>query len=183
MSSLKDSILQLGGNSITPEDYDVLEKASRSISANNFVEIGARKGCSSMLFGSIAKETGGEVLSIEAYPTKEWQDNIKSMGLKKHVKLVNTFSPWVRDISKSIDFLFIDGDHRTICCIADYYYIAPWVRVGGLIAFHDTRHPECERMVNRAIDIILEEAKNLEEAYRSEGEMGTLIFRKTKEFA
>ncbi len=40
---------------------------------------------------------------------------------------------------KSIDFLFIDGDHRYEGVRADFENFSPLVRPGGLIAFHDTR--------------------------------------------
>ncbi|MBK1645084.1 hypothetical protein CKO25_10550 [Thiocapsa imhoffii] len=38
---------------------------------------------------------------------------------------------------RSIDFLFIDGDHSYAGARADYELYAPLVRPGGLIAFHD----------------------------------------------
>src|SRR5215471_422529 len=39
--------------------------------------------------------------------------------------------------SKPADFLFIDGNHSYENVAADYYFYAPLVRSGGLVAFHD----------------------------------------------
>ena len=43
----------------------------------------------------------------------------------------------VYDYHKPIDVLFIDGDHRTEGCMADFTNYQPLVKRGGLIAFHD----------------------------------------------
>jgi predicted O-methyltransferase YrrM len=41
-----------------------------------------------------------------------------------------------------LDFLFIDGDHSATGVLQDFEDYAPFVRPGGLIAFHDLRHDE-----------------------------------------
>ncbi|HEY3405313.1 MAG TPA: class I SAM-dependent methyltransferase [Ohtaekwangia sp.] len=44
---------------------------------------------------------------------------------------------------RSLDFLFIDGDHTYEGVKTDFQLYAPLVRKGGLIAFHDiAKHPE-----------------------------------------
>lgn len=51
--------------------------------------------------------------------------------------------PFVRDraiaqfYDPQIDFLFIDGDHFEHSVIADFEMYAPYVRPGGIVAFHD----------------------------------------------
>lgn len=40
-----------------------------------------------------------------------------------------------------IDFLMIDGDHSAVQVSKDYYNFHPFVRPGGLIAFHDINVP------------------------------------------
>jgi predicted O-methyltransferase YrrM len=172
----KEKILKLGNNSITSEDYDLIYETAKG--SDVAVEIGARLGCSSMLLGSIA----GKLYSIECDPLPQWYENIKEMGLT-NVTLIQTYSPWL-DIIEDIDYLLIDGDHRTMFCIADYVRLMPWVKVGGKIAFHDTltKDENCGFMVSRAIDIILEESKNLKEIGRCAGINGTVVFEKLKEF-
>jgi len=41
-----------------------------------------------------------------------------------------------------LDFLFIDGDHSAVGVLQDFEDYAPFVRPGGLIAFHDIRPAE-----------------------------------------
>jgi len=45
---------------------------------------------------------------------------------------------------EKVDFLFIDGDHREAGVEADYRLYRPFVRKGGLIAFHDIAETQRE---------------------------------------
>ncbi|MDZ7696335.1 MAG: class I SAM-dependent methyltransferase [Deltaproteobacteria bacterium] len=47
---------------------------------------------------------------------------------------------------RSIDFLFIDGDHRYEGVKADFELYAPLVREGGIIAFHDILNQGVNRL-------------------------------------
>jgi len=57
----------------------------------------------------------------------------------------------VRDILKGneLDFLFIDGDHTYEGVRADFMMYSPFVRDGGLIAFHDVAESGGSREVHR----------------------------------
>ena len=134
-----------------------------------------------MLFAEICKENGGQLICIEPEPTPEWYENMKQYN--GTVKLIKTYSPWVRieDIPQELDYLFIDGDHRTRFAICDYHFFSPFVRAGGLIAFHDTN--VIDMGVDRALKIILEESNNnLELIGEAKGECGTKVFKKTELF-
>ena len=49
----------------------------------------------------------------------------------------------VRDITQSLDVLFIDGDHTYEGVKHDFVSYAPLVHPGGIVAFHDiAEHPE-----------------------------------------
>ena len=49
----------------------------------------------------------------------------------------------VRDITQSLDVLFIDGDHTYEGVKHGFLSYSPLVRAGGIVAFHDiTEHPE-----------------------------------------
>lgn len=79
----------------------------------------------------------------------EWQtwvpDNInfKFINADSHSKdtvqmLYNYLSNYIAFEGKQcIDFLFIDGDHSHAGVLADYNNYAPFVKKGGIIAFHD----------------------------------------------
>ena len=180
----RDNILEIGKHSIDKLDYELLDRTARMTDGKTIVEIGCRYGCSSMLFGNIVKERNGKLYSIEYDPLPEWEENMKSQGIRGYINLIHTWSPWFRmvDLPTEIDYFFIDGDHRTMFCIADYVCLMPFVKVGGMIAVHDIYQPECARTVNRALDIIVEESKNLEEVERTAEGLGTVVYRKTKPF-
>jgi cephalosporin hydroxylase len=48
----------------------------------------------------------------------------------------NAIQQW--DHSKTIDLLFIDGDHSEEGCLKDWEDWSPYVRVGGYVMFHDS---------------------------------------------
>jgi predicted O-methyltransferase YrrM len=49
----------------------------------------------------------------------------------------------VRDITQSLDVLFIDGDHTYEGVNHDFLSYSPLVRTGGIVAFHDiAEHPK-----------------------------------------
>jgi cephalosporin hydroxylase len=49
----------------------------------------------------------------------------------------NAIQEW--DRGKTIDLLFIDGDHSEEGCLKDWEEWSPYVRVGGYVMFHDAR--------------------------------------------
>lgn len=182
----KEEILDKGGRWISDEDYDLLDRTAREIKATTILEIGSFRGTSSMLFGQIVKENGGILYCVESMPKTEWTDNIKSAGLEDNVKLIKTYSPWVdiREIPTRLDYLFIDGDHRVMCAIADYHFWSPFVRVGGRIAFHDTVlvREGTGDMVAEAIEIIVRERDNIRLIGECTGQYGTKVFEKVGDF-
>lgn len=50
----------------------------------------------------------------------------------------------VAETLEAVDFLFIDGDHTYEGCLSDYNMYAPFVRTGGMIAFHDVAEHQVE---------------------------------------
>jgi hypothetical protein len=107
----------------------------------------------------------------------------------KYVVLARESSPWpshalLLAIESGIDYLLIDGDHRTKWVITDYHYWQRYVRKGGYIAFHDwTGAGGVEAEIKRAVGIIMETDK-LEEIVRVRGpNRGLIVFRKTWEGA
>ena len=128
-----------GNRRMTTNDLELLDKTARQIGAKTIVEIGSMDGCSSMVLGQVAKDNGGMLTCIEPYPKGKWRANIDELGLENHVKLIQAASPWL-DWSKvpaPIDYLLIDGDHRSSRAICDYVAFGRLVRAGGRIAFHD----------------------------------------------
>lgn len=176
---MKRRILEIGKYAITSENYDMIYDTAKSVVTTSILEIGARYGCSSMILATVAKENNAKLYSIEMEPKIEWENNLREVGVLSHATLLPNASPWMNILSipKDIDYFFIDGDHSTIGCLADYYYFSPMIRVGGLVAIHDTDNP----LVMRAVDLIKEE-HGLEEIARCDGELGLIVLRKNKLF-
>jgi len=65
--------------------------------------------------------------------TKRYKDIIKPLKGRSNI-VVELF----KDMSKKIDFLFIDGDHNYIGCKSDWDNYSPFLVRGSLVAFHDT---------------------------------------------
>ena len=163
---------------LSQDDIDILYRTSKEINAKTILEIGSENGISSIVLGMVAKENNGHLYCIEPRPRQEWYRNIKQFNLINHVTLIQGYSPWIdRNLLPSnFDYLFIDGEHKTRWCIVDYHYWSKFVRKGGRIAFHDIYGP-CGPKVNRALNIILEDAKLKEIAKGEKAKnKGTIVY-------
>lgn len=165
-------------------DEDIRLICGTVIGAKTILEIGCRGGNSSEILAREAMINGGILYCVECEPLQEWYDRMKGCGLDNYVML-ETFSPWV-DYTKlptSLDYLFVDGDHRTSHCIADLHFFTPLVRCGGYVVIHDTnfREENIKFMVNRAIKIFLEDHPNFKRYRECKGKFGTIVLRKESE--
>ncbi len=177
-------ILTKGYNGLSELDAKLLQKTGKDCKV--FLEIGSRCGCSSMILGEIAKRNGGHVYCIEMEPVETWYRNMKECGLQNTVTLIKGISPWI-DLSKvptHIDYLFIDGDHRTRWAIMDYHFWSPFVKPGGYIAFHDYNYSvdNCGKMVQEAVKFILKDSKNIRQVGLEMSEPGTIVFQKKEDY-
>jgi len=186
-------IIKDSNGRIAVEDLQLLERACDACRAKNILEIGSADGGSSVVLGTKAKERNGHLWCIEPRPKQRMLDNMATYGLEGHYTLIAKPSPWISltELSGFIDLLFIDGRHDLRWCLVDYHYFERFVRVGGVIVFHDTNghcredrvQPDYGRegyvpLVRRAIDIILT-TDPLIEIDRSDAKMGGAIaFRK-----
>ena len=176
-----EDIIIRGNRRMHVEDLKLLEWTCRETNPKSIVEVGSMYGTSSLLFGAIAKEVGARLYCVEPKPKGRWFQNIKDYQLDDCVTLIKSSSPWidVSHITTPIDYLLIDGDHRTRWAIADYHFFEPYIRVGGRIAFHDYNGMKgVKEWVRRAIDIILEDAPLKEIGHNDTRDRGTIVFEK-----
>ena len=153
--------------------------------AKTILEIGSRAGNSSMILAAEAKKNLGMLYCVECEPIPLWYENMRKCNLENFATMIQTFSPWV-DYTKlptSLDYLFIDGDHRTSHFIADFHFFSPLVRKGGFVAIHDTNFAEenIKFMVNRGIKIVLEDHPHFKRYKECKGRFGTIVLRKEEE--
>lgn len=179
-------IIERGCRRMTQSDLDLLDKTARQIGAKTLVEIGSMDGCSSMCLGMVARDNGGKHFCIEPSPKARWKVNIEEMGLADHVTHILGSSPWINmlHIPAPIDYLLIDGNHKTRWAIVDYHFFFPFIKVGGMIAFHDYNAMKgVGNWVRRAIDIILEDdgGKIEKVCHNDTRDRGIIIFRKVAE--
>lgn len=135
-----------------------MEYLDKEIQPKNLLEIGLCQGATFFIWTNIARG-GGIKLGIDL-PNGPWGAHHirsdKEMEANKH--LFQTFAPrsyvlfedsksdktieWVANKlgDNLLDFIFIDGDHSYEGVKQDYYNYLPFVRKGGLIAFHDIKN-------------------------------------------
>jgi predicted O-methyltransferase YrrM len=189
-----EDVLRHCGGRLTTHDADLLFKTASEIEPKNILEIGSMDGCSTMILGSIARETKGLVQCIEPAPKQKWRHNIERLGLQKWVHMHFATSPWfpienILDLCKPpivnkmtpLDYLFIDGDHRTRWAIVDYHFYMPYVRIGGRIAFHDwwDQH-DAGKWVREAVEIIMrDDEQYLKMVGETRNKRGLVVYEKT----
>ena len=179
-----NDIIKRGNQRLTLNDCQLLYHQAIEINAKSLLEIGSMDGTSSIILGLIAKKFNGRLICLEPYPKGRWFQNIREYRLDSYITLIKKASPWVSPtiMDLPIDFLFIDGDHRTRWILVDYHYWFPYVRSGGYIAFHDYYGGKGVKFaVQRAIDIILEDDKDmLQEIEKTPpaSDRGTILFKK-----
>lgn len=188
-----EDILNSCGGRLSISDARILYDTALEIGAQTILEIGSMDGCSSMVFGEVCKLTGGHLYCLEPNPKTRWKANMERLGLSDYATTIMKASPWVNPAFMGLppgpvpfDYLLIDGDHRTRWTIADYHYWEPYVRQGGIIAFHDwTGAKGVAAWVQRGVEIILEDdAVGLEEIARDESSnRGIIVFKKTADFS
>lgn len=112
------------------------------------VEIGVAEGASALALRQVAHSSAALYL-IDPYPA----GRIPGVCLTKacaqrHVKCssnarVHFLEDYSYSVSKSwhrsIDFMFIDGDHSYEACMKDWNEWSPFVEKDGVVAFHDAR--------------------------------------------
>lgn len=130
-----------------------LANVVKSINPKVIVEIGTRKG--GTLFTWCRYTNASKIISIDlpngihggGYPEQK-QKLYKAFLMDQPQKSVHllqddshnqsTFNK-LKDLlgNETIDFLFIDGDHRYNGVKSDFEMYSPLVRKGGIVAFHD----------------------------------------------
>lgn len=142
------------------------------ISKKNFkilVEVGSWKGHSISYLGKLLKNSDAEIYAVDLWDeTYKYEDNInlkkqkkilheifkenlKKNGLEGRVKDIKSYS-WeaAKNFSdSSVDFVFIDADHKYESVVKDINAWLPKIKKGGIISGHDYFNP-CG--VKKAVD-------------------------------
>ena len=141
------------------DEADLLIAATRKVleslePPHNIVEIGSYHGKSTVVLGSVIKSMSQNIkvyaidphdgrvgatdqgILILAPSLEALKRNINKAGLAEVVEIINDYSfnvLW----KKNISLLFIDGLHDYPNVARDFWHFSRYIRIGGLIAFHD----------------------------------------------
>lgn len=144
-------------------EYEELLSIYKELNPQNVLEIGSLMGFSLKHFMHYAKNKA-TVISVDLpvrdfcgpndYRVKEQEHNYSTEWPKwakennTRLYLIKGMSQWektlkqVKEITNSLDFLFIDGNHMYDFVKIDFEMYSPLVRKGGIIAFHDIAENE-----------------------------------------
>jgi len=145
------------------EEFDALLEFYRAIKPKNILEVGSLLGWSLKRFIE-NKQEGGVVVSVDL-PVRDfcgrgdgrvdqqefghhilWKRWAKNKNTALTVIPASSFDPQtikkVETICNHYDFIFIDGNHTYEGIMADYRNYFPFLRSGGIMAFHDIAQNE-----------------------------------------
>jgi predicted O-methyltransferase YrrM len=112
----------------------------------NVLEIGGMRGGSTWLWGRVAERGRPPVVVVDQFVL---DGRLEHAGDAQHV-LGDSHAPETRDEvvglfdGRTVDLLFIDGDHSYAGTRQDFWTYSPLVRPGGIVALHDTVVPHVD---------------------------------------
>lgn len=121
------------------------------LNLRTIVELGTRRGESTIALLSAAKEIGGKVYSIDIDPCLVAKERIKTLGLQEHWVFIQGDDLKV-EWETPIDHLFIDTTHMFDQTLKELEKWEPFVKHGGIITIHDiVTFPEELQAINSYI--------------------------------
>lgn len=115
------------------------------------VEIGSFMGRSTVSFGLGCRGTKKHIYAIDLFEgdgdmygqgdfQERFRDNVRNCGVQEYVTDIRSHSLTVaKSWTRPIDILFIDGSHAYEDVKADFEAFYPFVKKGGIVAFHDIK--------------------------------------------
>jgi predicted O-methyltransferase YrrM len=143
-----------------------LIQLAREVDAKTLVEIGVREGISTVALLLACKALGGHLWSVDIEPCLKARETVKNLGLEHYWTFTQAHSlEFVKTWNKTIDLLFIDSGHTFDLTINELRAYSKFLKVGGVIAMHDTLvtpedRPEFGSDVWLAIQRFLRENRN-----------------------
>ncbi len=151
---------------VSPEQGEFLKSLVCNINPSNIVEIGCFTGISTIWIASGLEQIGSSatIHAVDLFddimpwlphrygylsnPLKYAQESVASAQLSHRIKFHKMNSQemgrkYHEIINKSIDFIYIDGDHSKWGCLYDFTLFYPHVSVGGYILLHDIYPEDC----------------------------------------
>lgn len=130
------------------ERLALFQTAKALLPAARALEIGSHIGSSALFVCAGLEQGGGHLVCVDTWMNQTMPDGEKDTFLEFQsntlpyahmITPVRKFSYELdmAEIGGPLDFVFIDGDHSEVGVRNDFRLVAPSVKLGGLIAFHD----------------------------------------------
>src|SRR4029450_11609121 len=132
---------------VLPTEMDVIKGLVRSIKSRAALEIGMARGFSSVAILS-ALEPDGRLTSVDPFQLVPsgyggaGVATVRSAGFAHRHTLIAepdyVALPALLRNQQQFDFIFIDGYHSFDYTLLDFFYADLLLKVGGVVAFHDS---------------------------------------------
>ena len=119
-----------------------LHEQARSRPGVRILELGARRGNSTLAFLAGAEEAGGHVWSCDIDDVRRYPDGIGPFGRSPGWTFTHgdDLDPAVlARLPAEVDVLFVDTSHEHAATVAECRAYVPRVTPGGIALFHDTK--------------------------------------------
>ena len=137
-----DVLNSLAGKGDMKAHIHTLYGICRGVKPKIALEIGVRKGVSTIALLLGIRFSGGLLYSIDIDACEGAKKRIEQLGLSSFWNFTKANSQTYNDWKdKPIDLLFIDGDHSFSGVSSDFFKYFPFVRENGLILMHDAYCP------------------------------------------
>lgn len=133
---------RLDRNSDIREYLPLLHDTAASIPGCRVLELGTRKGNSTLAFLAGVQESGGHVWSVDIYPCDRDPDGMGPWAgcpLWTFTRGDDLHPAVVRAQPPQVDVLFVDTSHLYGETVAELQLYMPKVVPGGVALFHDTK--------------------------------------------
>lgn len=133
----------------TPEERLALFRLARTLPVDaKAMEIGSHIGSSALFLCEGLVQVSGQLLCVDTWMNETMPDGSKDTFAEFGANVrpyANMITPvrkrsdqlnWA-DVTSMLDFVFLDGDHSEAAVRKDVETVTPWIKLGGLLAFHD----------------------------------------------
>ncbi|MBK0384497.1 class I SAM-dependent methyltransferase [Pedobacter sp. SD-b] len=134
-------VKQLAKNALKPKKLaQLLYRLAKEFQPRNIIELGTCLGITTAYLSEAVPEA--KVITLEGCPQTAGlaQENFKSLGLKNVNTSIGNFDdtlPPIIEAEQSLDFIFIDGNHRKDATINYFNWFLPHVNKDSVIIFDD----------------------------------------------
>ena len=157
------SYMGVFSNTSPRERLQLFEIAKLLPNQASALEIGSHIGSSALFICAALARLNGHLFCVDTWMNNtmpgglydnyvEFQENTKKFSFMITMIRKRSEDLSFGDVGCPLDFVFIDGDHSEEAVRRDFQLISDWVKVGGVVAFHDL-HP-----VYPGVNIVVGEA-------------------------